>query len=94
MVRGWALGFRYIMMILGKKLNMTQIWKDETVIPVTVISVPPNTVSIIRTKAKDGYDAVQLQLGRTKREAKLSLAKRDDMGDLKKGDTEIGRAHV
>ncbi len=67
-------------MILGKKLNMTQIWKEETVIPVTVISVPPNTVSLVRTKAKDGYDAVQLQLGRTKREAR-------DMGDVKKGDT-------
>ncbi|MEY4731514.1 MAG: hypothetical protein RL681_460 [Candidatus Parcubacteria bacterium] len=68
------------MLILGKKLHMTQIWKDEKVIPVTVISVPPNTVTIIRTKAKDGYDAVQLQLGRTKREAR-------GMGDVKKGDT-------
>ena len=82
------------MMILGKKLNMTQIWKDETVIPVTVISVPPNTVSIIRTKAKDGYDAVQLQLGRTKREARAAPPAAGEprpdgrgMENLKKGDT-------
>lgn len=59
---------------------MTQFWKDETVIPVTVISVPPNTVTVVRTKAKDGYDAVQLQLGRTKREAR-------GMDEVKKGDT-------
>ena len=80
MVRGWAMRpAKSRMMLLGKKLHMTQIWKDEKVIPITVISVPPNTVSIIRTKAKDGYDAVQLQLGRTKREAR-------GMGEVKKGD--------
>jgi large subunit ribosomal protein L3 len=68
------------MFILGKKLNMTQVWKDEKVFPVTVIEAKPNTVGLVRTKERDGYDAVQLVLGRTKREAK-------GMGDLKKGDT-------
>lgn len=54
--------------ILGKKLKMTQIWKDGKVIPVTVISAAPNTVTIVRTKDKDGYEAVQIALGKTKRE--------------------------
>ena len=75
------------MMILGKKLKMTQVWKENRVIPVTVILAAPNTVTLVRTKEKDGYEAVQLQLGRTKREAKLSLAKPDSMKDLKVGDT-------
>lgn len=56
------------MFILGKKLKMTQVWKGETVVPVTVIKAEPNTVSIVRTKERDGYDAVQLSLGKHRRE--------------------------
>ncbi|MBI2888351.1 MAG: 50S ribosomal protein L3 [Candidatus Liptonbacteria bacterium] len=56
------------MFILGKKLKMDQIWKDKKVIPVTVIKAAPNTVSLMRTAAKDGYEAVQLALGKYKRE--------------------------
>ena len=55
--------------ILGKKLKMTQIWKDGKVLPVTVVDAKPNAVSLVRTKEKDGYQAVQLLAGkRTKRE--------------------------
>ncbi len=64
----WAVLF--FMMILGKKLKMTQIWKDNRVIPVTVIEAQPNAVTVVRTKEKDGYEAVQLKLGRTKREGR------------------------
>jgi large subunit ribosomal protein L3 len=48
--------------ILGKKVGMTQIFDDEgkRVIPVTVISVEPNTVSQVRSVDNDGYSAVQL----------------------------------
>lgn len=47
---------------------MTQIWKDNAVIPVTVIKAEPNKVSLVRTPERDKYSAVQLQLGGNKRE--------------------------
>ncbi len=56
--------------ILGKKSKMTQLWKDGKVVPVTVIVAEPNKVSIVRTKERDGYDAVQVAAGRKKREFK------------------------
>jgi large subunit ribosomal protein L3 len=56
------------MFILGKKLKMSQIWKGDKVIPVTVIKAEPNTVTQVRTKDKDGYEAVQLNVGKTKKE--------------------------
>lgn len=54
--------------ILGKKLKMTQLWKDGKVVPVTVIHAEPNKVSMVRTKEKDGYEAVQVSFGKSKRE--------------------------
>lgn len=54
--------------ILGKKQKMSQVWKGEDVIPVTVIKAEPNRVSLLRTKDKHGYEAVQLELGKHKRE--------------------------
>ena len=49
-------------------MNMTQIWKEGKVVPVTVVHAEPNTVSILRTKEKDGYEAVQISLGKKKKE--------------------------
>ena len=47
--------------ILGRKVGMTQVFsKDGKLIPVTVVSVPANTVMQIKTKDTDGYDAIQL----------------------------------
>ena len=54
--------------ILGKKIRMSQIWKDEKIIPVTVVEAKPNTITCMRTTARDGYEAVQVRLGRTKKE--------------------------
>jgi len=47
--------------LLGKKIGMTSIY-DETGrnIPVTVIQAGPCVVTQVRTKEKDGYDAIQL----------------------------------
>jgi large subunit ribosomal protein L3 len=47
--------------ILGRKVGMTQIY-DETgkAIPVTVIEAGPCHVLQVRTKERDGYEAVQL----------------------------------
>ncbi len=47
--------------ILGKKVGMTQIFTENgEVIPVTVIEAGPVTVTQIKTKETDGYDAVQV----------------------------------
>ena len=40
---------------------MTQIFgEDDRVIPVTVIQAEPNKVCQVKTKATDGYEAVQM----------------------------------
>ncbi len=53
--------------LLGKKVGMTQIFTEEgVVIPVTVIEAGPETVTQIKTKETDGYDAVQVGYEETK----------------------------
>lgn len=55
--------------IIGRKQNMTQIFTDNgTVVPVTVIAASPVTVTQLRTKDRDGYEAVQVAQGKTKKE--------------------------
>ena len=50
--------------IIGKKIEMTQIFTPEgVVLPVTKIKVEPVTVIQIKTTAKDGYAAVQIGSG-------------------------------
>ncbi len=47
--------------LLGKKIGMTQVFsKDGKVIPVTAVCLGPCFVTNIRTKEKNGYDALQL----------------------------------
>ncbi len=47
--------------ILGKKLNMTQIFDESgKVTPVTLIEADPCTVTQVKTDKTDGYTAVQL----------------------------------
>lgn len=46
--------------ILGTKVGMTRIFKDDRAIPVTVILAGPCPVIQRRTPEKDGYTAVQL----------------------------------
>jgi len=49
--------------ILGKKLGMTQIFRDNgDVVPATVLKAGPCVVIQRKTAAKDGYEAVQLGL--------------------------------
>lgn len=60
---------------------MSQIWKGDKVIPVTVIEAKPNQVSAVMTKDKNGYEAIQLMLGKAKREFKLPAS------ELKIGDS-------
>src|SRR5205823_6222747 len=54
--------------ILGTKLGMTQIFTDDSrAVPVTVIQAGPCTVTQLRTKERDGYEAVQLAYGEVRR---------------------------
>ena len=66
--------------LLGKKLGMTQIFDESRLTPVTVITAGPCRVVTIKTKERDGYEAVQLSYGEVK-ERKLSRA---ELGHLKK----------
>ncbi|AEH50829.1 50S ribosomal protein L3 [Pseudothermotoga thermarum] len=47
-------------MILGKKIGMTTLFKDNVAIPVTVILAGPCYVIQKKTTATDGYSAVQI----------------------------------
>lgn len=54
--------------LLGRKVGMTQIFAtDGRVVPVTVVEAGPCYVTQIRTKEKDGYQAVQIGFGAAKR---------------------------
>ncbi len=53
--------------IIGKKLGMTQIFTAEgQPVPVTVVEALPTTVLAVKTKDKDGYQAIQVATGSRK----------------------------
>jgi large subunit ribosomal protein L3 len=55
--------------ILGTKENMSEYFREDgTVVPVTIVSVPPVTVTRIFEKSKDGYNSVQVGSGVQKKE--------------------------
>ncbi len=67
--------------ILGRKIGMTEVFtKDGKIIPVTVIECTPNTVMQVKTKATDGYEAIQLGIS-DKKEKRASKA---EIGHAKK----------
>ena len=54
--------------LLGKKLGMVQVFeKDGTVVGCTVVEAGPCLVTQVKTKERDGYEAVQLGYGTKKR---------------------------
>lgn len=59
--------------VLGKKIGMTQVFGDGgVVIPVTVIEVEPGCVVQIKTREKDGYEAVKVGFFEEKKEKRLN----------------------
>jgi large subunit ribosomal protein L3 len=78
--------------ILGRKLGMTQVFDPETggVTPVTVIEAGPCPVVQVKTRAVDGYDAVQLAYEPV-HERKLT---KGELGHLAKFDVEPHRRLV
>ena len=70
--------------ILGRKIGMTSVFaKDGRLVPVTVVEVEPNIVSQIKTKEKDGYEAIQLAAF----EKREKLANKPEVGHMKKANT-------
>ncbi len=71
--------------LIGRKLGMTQIFDtDGNVQRVTLIEAGPCVVTQVKTKAKDGYNAVQIGFGEAKHQA------RPQMGHLKAANTNAG----
>jgi large subunit ribosomal protein L3 len=67
--------------ILGKKLGMTSIFDElGQMIPCTIIEAGPCYVTQIKTKERDGYDAIQLGFD----EIKDRLVNKPTKGHLKK----------
>jgi large subunit ribosomal protein L3 len=74
--------------ILAKKLGMTQRFLDDgRVERVTVLEAGPCPVTAIRTRDRDGYEAVQLAFGRCKEK----VLTRAELGHLKKADASAHR---
>ena len=66
--------------ILGKKLGMTQVFDEKgAVIPVTVIQAGPCRVTQVRTKEKDGYEAVQIGFEESSRLKKPQIGHQKDL---------------
>lgn len=68
--------------ILGRKLNMTQIFdKDGIVHPATIVEATPATVTQVKTTTSDGYEAVQVGSGERKAD-RISKAVKGHVKDL------------
>jgi len=68
--------------ILGTKVNMMEYFSTEgEVFPVTVVNAGPTVVTQVKTKATDGYNAVQIGFG-TKNANNLSKALKGHLKDL------------
>jgi large subunit ribosomal protein L3 len=67
--------------ILGTKLGMTQIFDElGKAVPVTVIQAGPCKVTQVKTKATDGYEAIQIGYG----EIREKLLNKPKLGHLAK----------
>jgi len=73
--------------VIGRKAGMTRIFTGEGVtVPVTVIAVPPNRVSQVKTEDSDGYRAIQVTLG----SRKASRVNKPAAGHFRKAGVEAG----
>ncbi|GAB4174530.1 MAG: 50S ribosomal protein L3 [Calditrichia bacterium] len=60
--------------LIGKKVGMTRIFDPEgNIVPVTVVEAGPCVITQVKTKDKDGYDAIQIAFGSKKRVTKPIL---------------------
>ena len=66
--------------IIGKKVEMTQIWQGEKVIGVTKVQAGPCVVVQVKNSEKDGYKAIQLGFG----DRKAKNVAKPQLGHFKK----------
>lgn len=70
--------------LIGKKIGMTSLYDENGKnVPCTVIEAGPCVVTQVKTKAKEGYDAVQLAFG----EKKDKHSNAPEKGHFKKAST-------
>ena len=68
---------RGLTQLLGKKRGMTQLFDDKgNVVVCTVIEVEPNVVTQIKTKEKDGYNAIQLGFDKVRGKTQYTISSR------------------
>jgi large subunit ribosomal protein L3 len=69
--------------ILGKKIGMTRLYRDSGIIEsVTAIEAGPCTVVQVKTERKEGYDAVQLGFGESKRLTSAEKGHNKELGNF------------
>lgn len=67
-----------IKFLLGKKIAMSQVFNEEgKVAPITLIKAGPCFVTQVKTKDKDGYEALQLGFERIEKEKKIKKSQKD-----------------
>lgn len=52
--------------ILGKKINMTQVWDEDKVIAVTKVQAGPCVITQVKDRNSDSYQAMQIAFGERK----------------------------
>ena len=71
--------------ILGTKIGMTQIFvSDGRLVPVTVVEAGPCTVTMVKTQATDGYEAVQVGFGELSEQRAKKLLNKPELGHFNK----------
>ena len=71
--------------ILGTKIGMTQIFvSDGRLVPVIVVEAGPCTVTMVKTQATDGYEAVQVGFGELSEQRAKKLLNKPELGHFAK----------
>ncbi len=70
--------------LIGRKVGMTQVFQDDgTMVAVSVVAIQPNTVTRLRTPARDGYTAVQFGTDVSTRLSKPETGQLKDLPKVK-----------
>lgn len=73
--------------LIGRKRGMTRIFTEQGAsIPVTVIEVSPNRITQVKTVETDGYNALQVTLGKKRN----NLLTKPEAGHFSKAEVEAG----
>ena len=73
--------------LIGRKRGMTRVFTEQGLsIPVTVIEVSPNRITQVKTVETDGYNALQVTLGKKRN----NLLTKPEAGHFSKAEVEAG----